>query len=103
MLVKPQFECGVETARKYKGIIKDFNVHKNVLEKVWKDFEDNNLNVLDLTLSPIFGGDGNIEYLILAKPNFLVQKLCENMKNQKIESVLLIAKEKMQNKSIKQI
>lgn len=96
LLVKPQFECGLEMAKKYKGIINDLSVHKCVLQNVWNDFENNNLVVLDLTTSPIFGGDGNIEYLIYAKSaKAKKEKLTEKEKTQKISNVLDQANQKM--------
>ena len=62
-LVKPQFECGKELARKYKGIILDKNIHYNVIEDVICSFKKINYYCHGLTYSPIQGGDGNIEYL----------------------------------------
>ena len=33
LLFKPQFECGKDLARKYKGVLKDKNVHKKLLKE----------------------------------------------------------------------
>lgn len=66
-LIKPQFECGKEIARKYKGIIKDKKVHLNVLSNVIKSFYNYGYYLNNLTYSPITGGDGNIEYLAYFK------------------------------------
>jgi len=63
-LIKPQFECGIDIARKYKGIIKNKIVHKDVLRKVIRLWEENGFEVINLTFSPIKGGDGNVEYLL---------------------------------------
>lgn len=63
LLIKPQFECGKEISDKYKGIPLNKEVHKDVIEKVIKAFEDINYNISGLTYSPITGGSGNIEYL----------------------------------------
>ena len=41
-LIKPQFECGMEIASKYKGIILNKDIHKNIIERVIKEF--NNIN-----------------------------------------------------------
>jgi len=66
-LIKPQFECGKEIAKKYKGIIKDKNIHKMVINKVLNYWQSNGFKIQGLTWSPIKGGDGNIEYLLLSK------------------------------------
>lgn len=62
-LIKPQFECGVEAARKYKGIINDEKIHNEVISNVVDAFSNINFGIVDLTSSPIKGGDGNTEYL----------------------------------------
>lgn len=66
-LIKPQFECGKEIADRYKGIIVDKQVHKDVIKKVLKAFEDIEFMCAGLTFSPIKGGDGNVEYLAYLK------------------------------------
>lgn len=62
-LIKPQFECGLEVANKYKGVPLNKEVHREVINKVVNSFKNINFNLKDLTYSPIKGGDGNIEYL----------------------------------------
>lgn len=62
-LVKPQFECGAVLAKKFKGVIKDKNVHLNVLSELINKWNENNFFINNITHSPILGGDGNIEYL----------------------------------------
>lgn len=66
-LIKPQFECGLEYARKHKGIVKDEKMHKKVIENLKKSFINANFNILGLIESPIKGGDGNKEFLIYVK------------------------------------
>lgn len=66
-LIKPQFECGSEVSRKYKGVILNKKVHNDVLESVINSFEKYNLYLNGLTYSPVCGGDGNIEYLAYFK------------------------------------
>ena len=62
-LIKPQFECGEQIARKFKGIIKSKTVHKEVLNKVVNFFNKNGFYLQNLDVSPIKGGDGNAEYI----------------------------------------
>ncbi len=62
-LVKPQFEAGREQVGK-NGIVKDENVHKEVISRVIEYGEDNGLYARGLTFSPIKGAKGNIEYLL---------------------------------------
>ncbi len=61
-LIKPQFEAGRENVGK-KGVVRDKNVHIDVITKVCQYFLDNGFSLLDLTFSPIRGPEGNIEYL----------------------------------------
>jgi len=63
-LIKPQFECGKELARKYKGVIKNKAEHKNIINRVLSFWFNNGFSVKGITVSPITGGDGNIEYLL---------------------------------------
>ena len=62
-LIKPQFECGKEMADKYKGIILNKEIHKNIIKKIIESFSKINYYLNGLTFSPIKGGNGNIEYL----------------------------------------
>lgn len=62
-LVKPQFEAGRERVGK-KGVVKDPEVHKDVLKRLWDFFVDKGVVVRGLTYSPIKGPEGNIEFLI---------------------------------------
>jgi len=62
-LVKPQFEAGKELVGK-KGIIRDAKVHEMVLDDIICFTLNEGYDVLDLSHSPITGGDGNIEFLL---------------------------------------
>lgn len=62
-LIKPQFECGRDIATKYKGVILNKNVHLDIVHDLNRFFNSKGLKMLGLTISPIQGGDGNIEYL----------------------------------------
>ncbi len=61
-LLKPQFEAGRRQVRK-KGIVRDPNVHKEVLHQLLVKISEMGFHLLGLTFSPITGGDGNIEFL----------------------------------------
>ena len=61
-LVKPQFEAGREKVGK-KGVVRDPDVHLEVLERFLDHAKESNFTVLGLTYSPIRGPEGNIEYL----------------------------------------
>ena len=61
-LVKPQFEAGREKVGK-KGVVRDPQVHLEVLERFLEHAKENNFTVLGMTYSPIRGPEGNIEYL----------------------------------------
>lgn len=62
-LVKPQFEAGREQVGK-KGIVRDINVHIQVVERVIAYAKESNLYPKGLTYSPMTGAKGNIEYLL---------------------------------------
>lgn len=62
-LIKPQFEAGREKVGK-KGVVRDINVHREVIEMIVNYVCAQNLGILALDFSPIKGPEGNIEYLI---------------------------------------
>lgn len=66
-LIKPQFEAGRSQVGK-KGVVRDPEVHKEVIEKIIEFSRSIGFCVRDLDFSPIKGPEGNIEFLIyLAK------------------------------------
>lgn len=62
-LVKPQFEAGREKVGK-KGVVRDIEVHREVLEKITIWAEKNGFMIRGIDHSPIKGPEGNIEYLL---------------------------------------
>ena len=62
-LIKPQFEAGREKIGK-KGVVRDPQVHIEVVESIYNFCLENGYSVLNLDYSPIKGPEGNIEYLI---------------------------------------
>ncbi len=69
MLIKPQFEATRAEASKGRGIIKDPEVHKRVIDNIL-DFCTKELAGFELNgicESPIKGGDGNTEFLFYGR------------------------------------
>ena len=62
-LIKPQFEAGREKVGK-KGVVRDPQVHLEVIEKIFGLVTEAGFGVLGLDFSPVKGPEGNIEYLI---------------------------------------
>jgi len=62
-LIKPQFEAGKEKVGK-KGVVRDPEVHIEVIIKVLEVSKCLGFSVKGLTSSPIKGPEGNIEYLL---------------------------------------
>ena len=62
-LIKPQFEASREEVGK-KGVVKDINVHKKVIQKIVDFSQEVGFKVIGLDFSPIKGPEGNIEFLI---------------------------------------
>ncbi len=62
-LIKPQFEAGKEKVGK-KGVVRDLDVHVEVVENVINMAVENGFSVMGLDFSPIKGPEGNIEYLV---------------------------------------
>lgn len=89
-LIKPQFEAGRDKVGK-KGVVKNKEVHLEVLNNVLKYCKQNNMYISDLTYSPIKGAEGNIEYLALIKYNFIdkveIYDLFQNVVNESFNSL----------------
>ena len=65
-LIKPQFEAGRENVGK-KGVVRDKNVHREVIDKVIEYAKSIGLGIINLDFSPVKGPEGNIEYLVHLK------------------------------------
>lgn len=65
-LIKPQFEAGREKVGK-KGVVRDKNVHKEVIQEIVSFSQNMGFKILGLEFSPIRGPEGNIEYLMYAR------------------------------------
>jgi 23S rRNA (cytidine1920-2'-O)/16S rRNA (cytidine1409-2'-O)-methyltransferase len=62
-LIKPQFEAGRDKVGKH-GVVRDPNVHENVIKDIVNFSVGNGFKVKGLDYSPIKGPEGNIEYLV---------------------------------------
>lgn len=62
-LIKPQFEAGREQVGR-GGIVRDPQVHEQVIEKITRAAEQIGLHQVGLVQSPIQGTEGNIEFLV---------------------------------------
>ncbi len=63
VLVKPQFEAGRVEAARGRGVIRDPAVWRRVLLEVHAAFVSHEAAMMGLMVSPITGGDGNVEFL----------------------------------------
>lgn len=61
-LIKPQFEAGREKVKK-NGVVRDKEVHYDVLVKTLTIATELGFNIKNVTYSPIKGPKGNIEFL----------------------------------------
>jgi len=62
-LIKPQFEAGRNRVGK-KGVVRDPEVHREVLFHVCRVVEERRWGVRGLDYSPVKGPEGNIEFLL---------------------------------------
>ena len=62
-LIKPQFEAGKEHVGK-GGIVKDSEIHKQVINSLSSFFSQIGLQIVNITESPLLGQKGNKEFLI---------------------------------------
>lgn len=67
-LIKPQFEAEREEVGP-GGIVSDVQVYRHVLQRVIKMAEQESFGLQDLTISPIHGTKGNIEFLAYFRKN----------------------------------
>ncbi|MBQ4145712.1 MAG: TlyA family RNA methyltransferase, partial [Clostridia bacterium] len=80
-LIKPQFEAGKDKVGK-KGVVRDPNIHIEVIENVLEFTKEIGFTTLGLDFSPVKGPEGNIEYLMYigkkgANEEFDVKELVE--------------------------
>lgn len=66
-LIKPQFEAGREQVQKGRGIVRDPAVHVAVCDEIASFVGTLGCIVEAMLTSPITGGDGNREFLLVAR------------------------------------
>ena len=67
VLVKPQFEAGRQEAARGRGVIRDPDVWRRVLDDVVRALEGYEAAIMGAMVSPITGAEGNVEFLLHAR------------------------------------
>lgn len=86
-LIKPQFEAGRDKVGK-KGVVRDPEVHEEVIRKVIEYADLVGFDIKGLTYSPIKGPEGNIEYLLYLEKRTDISEEITKMSESEAESVL---------------
>lgn len=68
ILIKPQFEAGRRDVRRGKGVIRDAQIHRQVLLDVLRFADSQGLGMRGLIRSPLLGPKGNAEFLAWLDP-----------------------------------
>jgi 23S rRNA (cytidine1920-2'-O)/16S rRNA (cytidine1409-2'-O)-methyltransferase len=63
-LIKPQFEAGRKDVRRGDGVIRDPEIHRQVLLDVLEFAQQEGLHIQGLIKSPLLGPKGNAEFLV---------------------------------------
>lgn len=79
LLIKPQFECGLEVAKKCKGVIKSEELSLKIAKDTISQLETLGLSLQGFAPSPITGGDGNHEYITLFQRK-MPKRICQKTK-----------------------
>ena len=64
-LIKPQFEAGRKVTAKGDGVIRDPEIHRQVLVNVLTFAQNEGFGVRGLVKSPLTGPKGNVEFLVM--------------------------------------
>ena len=94
-LIKPQFEAGKDQVGK-RGVVRDPEIHRTVIEKVLGIAHDLGFTVAGLTFSPIRGPEGNIEYLTYLKKS---EEAEDQMHVKEIEQTVMLAHQMLVNET----
>lgn len=86
-LIKPQFEAGRDKVGK-KGVVRDRNVHIEVVHRIVDYADMIGFSVRGLTYSPIKGPEGNIEYLMwIAKRTEIPEEVLDMSEKEAIDAL----------------
>ena len=83
-LIKPQFELSKSDLSK-GGIVREAKKRLNAVKRVMRSLEETGFVVTGFTISPITGGDGNIEFLVKANKSGAGVKVSDDL----IERIVL--------------
>ena len=83
-LIKPQFEAGRAQVGK-KGVVRDINVHYEVIKTVLDFARSINFHIAGLSYSPIKGPEGNIEYLAYLKKSHCDDNITDEIIHQVVD------------------
>ncbi len=82
-LIKPQFEAGKKDVSRGDGVIRDPEIHKQVLLDVLTFARNEGFGIRGLVKSPLLGPKGNTEFLawmdLSNQPGFDLKQLTENV------------------------
>jgi 23S rRNA (cytidine1920-2'-O)/16S rRNA (cytidine1409-2'-O)-methyltransferase len=81
-LIKPQFEAGKKDVSRGDGVIRDPEIHKQVLLDVLTFAQHEGFSIRGLVKSPLLGPKGNAEFLAwmdLSAEGYEIQQLVENV------------------------
>lgn len=67
VLIKPQFEVGKKSLLSKKGVVKDKRLREKTAEEIKEFAKQCGFAVKGTEISPITGGDGNVEYLLFLR------------------------------------
>ncbi len=85
-LIKPQFEAGKKDVSRGDGVIRDPEIHKQVLLDVLSFVQQEGFSILGLIKSPLLGPKGNAEFLVLLETGNTgkdIPELIESVMHQK--------------------
>jgi len=92
-LIKPQFEAGKEKVGK-GGVVRDVRIHRQVLDRRLHHAQRLDLAVAGLTVSPVLGPAGNVEFLVwLRRPGPSTASATTQSCDEQIETALQAAAE----------
>ncbi len=78
-LIKPQFEAGKKEVSRGDGVIRDPNIHKQVLFDVLGFAQAQGFGIRGLIRSPLLGPKGNAEFLVWLIPSLSGDPLAEQI------------------------